>query len=79
MDAISSVNESDNEPISTNILEYIRDGSQSHIIINKREARYKTCDRIKQRLSEWKGALLSTRNMGKFLHKLLKVVDNELS
>ena len=41
MDAISSGNESDAEPISTDMLEDIRDGSQSHPRINGREARYK--------------------------------------
>ena len=51
----------------------------SHPIINGRETRYNICDCIKQRLAEWKGALLSTKNMGKGLHKVFKAVVNELS
>ena len=47
MDAMSSGNESDDEPMYTYMLEEIRDGSQSHTIINRRDARYKICDRIK--------------------------------
>ena len=43
--------ESDHEILSTEILEDICDGSQSHPNFNKREARYKICDRIRQRQS----------------------------
>ena len=39
-DAISSGDESDAEPMSTDMLEYICDGSQSRLSINSREARY---------------------------------------
>ena len=42
-------NESDHDPISTEIFEDVRDGSQSHPSINRREARYKIRDSIKQR------------------------------
>ena len=52
MDAMSSGDESDTEPMSTEILEYIRDGSQSHLIINRRYARYKIGDHIKQSQAE---------------------------
>ena len=55
MDVISSGDESDDE---LTMLEDIHDGSQSHPIINRREAHYKICDRIKQGQMEWKGALL---------------------
>ena len=37
------------------------------------------CDRFKQRQAEWKGVLLSTRNMDKVLHKVFKAVGNEIS
>ena len=37
MDEILSVNESDAEPMSTGMLEDIRDGSQSHWSINRIE------------------------------------------
>ena len=57
MDAMNSGDESDHDLISTEMLEDIRDGSQTHPNVNRREARYKICDRIRQRQSEWKGAL----------------------
>ena len=47
MDAMSSGYESDAEPMSTDMLEDIPDGSQYHPIINRREERYKTHDLIK--------------------------------
>ena len=55
--------------MSTDMLEDIRDGSQSCPIINRIEARYKIRDSFKQRQLEWKGESLSTQNMGKFLRK----------
>ena len=42
-----SVDESDAEPMSKEMLEDIRDSSKSHMSINRREARYKIRDRIK--------------------------------
>ena len=42
------------------MLEYIRDGSHSHPNGDRREARYKICDTIKQKQPEWKGALKAT-------------------
>ena len=60
MDAMDSGDESDHEPMSMKILEDIRDGSQSHLNINRREARYKIRDCIKKRQPEWKGALKTT-------------------
>ena len=62
----------------TDMLEDIRDGSQSHPIINRREARYRIHDHFKQMKDEWKGALLSTQNMGKGLNKLFKAVVNDI-
>ena len=56
------------------MLEDISNGSQSHPNVNRREARYKIRDSIKQRKPEYKGALKSTRNMGKVLHKVCKTV-----
>ena len=43
--------------ISTETLHDIRDGNQTHPKIDKREARHKIRDHIKQRKPEWKGAL----------------------
>ena len=48
MDVISLDNKYDSEPISTDTLEDICEGIQPHPIINRREARYNICDRIKQ-------------------------------
>ena len=73
------VDESDQDPISTEMLEYICDISHSHPRVNRREARYKIRDRIKQRQLEWKRALKSTQNMGKGLHKVFKTVAKEIS
>ena len=39
MDVISSVDESDYEPMSTEMLEDILDGSKAHTSVNRREAR----------------------------------------
>ena len=60
------------------MLEDIRDVSQSHPIINRRESCYKIRDRFKQRQSERKGELSSTQNMGKGLHKVFKAVVNDI-
>ena len=54
MDGIDSGDESDHDIISTDMLEDICDRSQSHPKCNQRETRYKLCDRIRQRQSEWK-------------------------
>ena len=51
MDAMGSGDESDYDLIFMEALEDIRDGSQSHPNVNKREARYKIRDCIKQRQS----------------------------
>ena len=74
MDAMDSGYESEDEPMSTDTLEDIRDISQSHPIVNRRESRYKICDCIKQRKLEWKGGLKSTVNTGKGLQKVFKTV-----
>ena len=78
MDTINSGDESDHDLISTGMLEDIRDGSQTHSNVKKGEARYKIRDRIRQRQSEWKGALKSTRSMGKVLHKVFSTVVKEI-
>ena len=48
MDAMDYSDELDDEPMYTNMLEYIRDGSQSHRNANRKEARYKINCCIKQ-------------------------------
>ena len=47
------------------MLEDICDGSQTYLNVNKREARYKIRDRVRQKQSEWKGVIKDTRSMGK--------------
>ena len=79
IDAINYGDESDHDLISTEILEDIRGGSQTHPNVNRREARYKIRDRIKQGQSECKGALKATRSMGKGLHKVFSTVVKEIS
>ena len=79
MGAMSSGNEYYAEPMSTNMLEDIRDGGQFHRIINSRDARYKIHDIIKLIQVEWKGTLLSMRNIRKGLHKIFKAVVNDIS
>ena len=53
MDAMNSGDESDHDLISTEMLEEICDGNQTHPNVNRREARYKIRDCIMQRQSEW--------------------------
>ena len=71
---MDSGDESDHDIISTEMLEDICDGSQTHLNVNRREARYRIRDRIRQRKSEWKGALKATHKMGKGLHKVFSMV-----
>ena len=44
---MNSGDDSDDEPMSTEMLEDIRDVHQSHPNVNRREARYKIRDRVK--------------------------------
>ena len=78
MDAMDYGDESDQDIISTKMLEDIFDGSQIHPNFNRREARYKIRDCIKQIQWERK-ALKPTRNMGKGLHKVFKTIVKEIS
>ena len=74
MDAINSGDESDHDLISTEMLEDISDGSQTHTNVKIREARYIIRDHIMQSQSEWKGALKATHKMGKGLHRVFITV-----
>ena len=65
--------------MSTDMLEDFSDKSQSNLIINRRETCYKIRDIIKLIQVEWKGTLLSMRNIGKGLHKVFKAVVNDIS
>ena len=79
MDTMDSGYESDDGPMSAEMLEDISDGSKSHLSVNSRASWYNIHDRIKGIQTEWKGALLSTWNMVKVLHKLFKSVIKEIS
>ena len=57
MDAMDYGDGSDHDLISTETLEDIRAESQNHPNVNRREARYKIRDHIRQRQSEWKADL----------------------
>ena len=78
MYAIDFGNGSDHDIISTEMLEDIRDGSQTHPNVNRREARHKIRDRISQRQSEWKGALKATQNMDKGSRKVINTVVKDI-
>ena len=54
MDAMNSGDESDHDLVSTEMLEDICDGGQTHLNVNRRESRYKISDRIRQIQLEWK-------------------------
>ena len=60
------------------MLEDISDGSQTHPKVNRREARYKIRDRIRQKKLECKGALKATRSMVKGLHKVFSMVVKDI-
>ena len=74
MEEINYGDKPDHDLISTEMLEDIRDGSQTNPNVNRREARYKISDCIRQRQLEWKGALKPTQIMGKGLHKVFSTV-----
>ena len=73
---MDSGDESEDEPMSMEMLEDIHDGSHSQPIINRREALHKIHGHIKLRQSEWKGDLKYMRSMGLGLHKVFKIVVN---
>ena len=79
MENLDSNKESDHDLISTEMLEDIREGSQTHPNVNKREACYKIRDCVRQEQSEWKVALKATQSMGKVLHKVLSTVVKDIS
>ena len=78
IDAMDYCNESDDDLISTQMLEEILDRSQSHPNVDRIEAHYKIHECINQRQSEWKGRLKTMQNIGKGLHKLFKTVVKEI-
>ena len=79
MENINSGDDSDHDLISTEMLGDMFDGSQTHPNVNRREARYKIRDCIRQRQSGQKGALKATQSMGKGLHKVFSTVVKDIS
>ena len=75
---MDSDDDSYDEPMSTEMLEDIFDASQYNLNVNRRQACYKIRDFIRQRQSEWKGALKATQNMGKGSHKVFNTVVKEI-
>ena len=71
MNTMSSGDEFDAEPISTDILEDICDGSQSHPSINRRGSRYKILDCIKRGIEKCKGSLIWVKVYKKYLRLLV--------
>ena len=60
------------------MLEDIFGRNQTHPNVNRREARYKNRDHIRQRKSEWKGALKATQSMGECLQKIFSTAVKEI-
>ena len=69
----------DDNLISTETLHDIRDVNQTHPSIDKREARLKIRDCIKQKKLQWKGALRATHKMGRVLHRVFSTIVSEIS
>ena len=78
MDVLDSGDDSDNEPISTEMLEDISDRSQSCSKSNMREICHKIRDRIKQIQSECKVWFTATQKMAKVTHKVFKTIVKEI-
>ena len=78
MENINYGDKSDQDLISTEMLEDIRDRIQTHLNVNRREARHKIRDCIREGQSERKGSLKATRSMGKGLHKVFSTVVKDI-
>ena len=69
----------DDNLISAETLHDIRDRNQTHMSIDKREARLAIRDHIKQKKSQWKGALRATHKMVKGLHRVFSTIVLDIS
>ena len=78
MENLGEAEKFDEGIISTELLQDIRDGNQTHQEINNREARMAIRDRIKQKKSKWKGPLRATHKMGKGLHRVFSTIVLEI-
>ena len=79
MENLDKTEKFDDDLISTETLHDIHDVNQNHPSIDKREARMAICDRIKQKKSQWKGALRATHKMVKGLHRVFSTIVSEIS
>ena len=77
MNAMDYGYESDHDLIYTDMLEDIHDGSQSHPNVNKREARYKIRDQIRQKTG-MERSVKAMQDMGKGLHNVFNTVVKEI-
>ena len=74
MENLDSNDQSDHDLISTEMLEDIRDDSQTHPNVNKREACYEILERIRQKQSECKGEFKRYAQHGKGLNKVFSMI-----
>ena len=79
MENIDEKEKFDDDFISTETLHDICDVNQTHPKIDKRDARLKIRDRIKQKKSQQKGALRATHKMVKGLHRVFSTIVSEIS
>ena len=71
---MQSGDESDDEPMPTDMSEDIRDGSQSHPSMNMREAHYNIHDIFEQRIVGLKRVLLLTRTYVQVYTRYLRLL-----
>ena len=79
MENIEEKEKFDDDLISTETLHDIRDRNQTHLSIDKRDARLEIRDHIKQKKSQWRGTLRDTHKMGKCLHRVFSTIVSEIS
>ena len=76
---MGSGDDSDDEPMFTEMLEDISDGSQYHPNVNRREARYKYVIVLSKDNRNGKQRLKLIETWGKGSHKVFKTVVKEIS
>ena len=78
MENLNVKGNSDDNHITTETLEDICDGNQTHPTVNKWEAHCKIRDLIKQK-NGMERSVRATHNMGKGLHKVFSTIVKEIS
>ena len=68
----------DDDLISTETLHDIRDGNHTHPKSDKKEAHLAIRDLIKQKKSQWKGALRAKHKTGKGLHRFFSTIVSDI-